>query len=158
MNILYFVLSLISTVGIVLGCGAIDLFIGRDEIYKAFELIGKINVYNLLHFDKIFLIISLAFLCSFVIIILLYVKNGKRYIFSSLLASGISILFFTLYFRSFDIVKNFYVVSKEFSQIIKSTFNTISVFNIVLSSLLIFINVIYLICIIIRRKKNEKEF
>ena len=159
MKILYSILSLIIAVGLIAGCALIDLVISKDSIFGTLEIIGKTELYNLLDFGKIFLIISLAFLCSFGIIILLYIKNGKKYILSSLLATSLSIIFFTLYFRSFDLIKNFYVVSEEFSKLVKSTFDNIFAFNIIFSFAVILIIIINLIRkVIIRRNKDEKEF
>lgn len=158
MKILYSILSLIITIGLIICCLMTDIILSREAVLGALEIVGKTELYKMFDFSKIFFIISLAFLCSFVIIILLYIKNGKKYIWSSLLASAISVLFFTLYFRSFNVIKNFYLVSKEFSDIVKSSFNNIFVFNMSFSLAVIFISVFYLIRKLIRRNKYEKEF
>lgn len=158
MKILYSILSLIIAIGLIISCLMTDIILSREAVFGALEMVGKTELYKLFDINKIFLIISLAFLCSFVIIILLYIKNGKKYIWSSLLASAISVLFFTLYFNSFNVIKNFYLVSKEFSDIVKLSFNKIFVFNMSVSLAVILISVFYLIRKLIRRKKDEKEF
>ena len=158
MKVLYSILSLVCALFILRGYGAIDLVISKDAVAMGLEIIGKTEWINLLNFKQILLIISLAFLCGFVIIYLLYIKNGKKYILSSLMASSISVIFFTLYISSFNIVKNFYVASKEFSDSVKLVFNRIFTFNILSSFAVILIILIYFICKLIRRNKNEKEF
>lgn len=159
MKILYSILSLIVAIGLIVGCTLIDLVISKDVILAGLGIIGKAELFNMLDFGKIFLVISIAFLCSFGIIVVLYIKNGKKHILSSLLASSVSIIFFTLYFRSFELVRNFYLVSEEFSKLVKITFNNIFTFNLIFSFAVILLVIISLICkVIIRRNKDEKEF
>lgn len=148
MRILSSFLSIIMTLLILVTCASLDLILSKDAIIAGLDLIGKNNF----NFNIILLGFSLVFFCTFVIIFLMSRKNSK-YFMSSILASAISIIFFTLFFGSFDIVKNFYFASNEFSALVKGCFTNIFIANFSISLLLILFMIIYFI----RRRKNEKK-
>jgi len=150
MRILYSFLSVILTLLLLLKCVLLDVLVSKKAITAFCDMINK----NLFEINVIFFIFILAFLCSSAIILLLYIRKNSKYIISSFLASGISIMFFTLFFSGFDIVKNFYFASNEFSELVKNCFKNIALTNFSVSFLLILLTIIYFI----RRKKDEKEF
>lgn len=149
MKVVYSFLSLLLTVFIVSIFGILDIILFKDVVVQIFNLINR----NIFDFNMLFLILGIVFLCSFVIIFLLYIRKNSKYIISSVLASAISVMFFTCFFGRFDIVKNFYFASNEFSQLVKNTLLNVSITNFSISLLLIIISIIYFI----RRNKNEKE-
>lgn len=151
MKVLYSFFSIVLTFFILLGCLILDALLSKKVIYELLVLINKGNIFNI---NIIFFIFALVFLCSFVIIFLLFIKKNSKYIASSFLASGICVIFFTLFFSRFNIVKNFYFASNDFSSLVKNSFRNIAITNFLVGFLLILITIIYFI----RRNKNEKEF
>ena len=147
MKIIYSFLSLLLTGFILLGCLICDVIIGQDAILEFSKLINK----NFFEINIIFLILIIDFFCIFGIILLLHMRKNSKYTRSSIFASGISIIFFTLFIYQFDIVKKFYFASNEFSTLVKSAFKNICITNFSIGLLLIII-------IFIRRNKNEKKF
>ena len=117
----------------------------KAPILQGLSLIGKNNF----DFNIIFFAFALVFFCTFVIIFLLSRKNGK-YFMSSILASAISIAFFSVFISQFDIVRNFYFASNEFSLLVRGDFTKIFIANFSISFLLIFIMIIYFF----RRRKK----
>jgi len=150
MKILYSFLSVLLTLLILLECALLDVVVSHKAINEIFKLVNR----EFFGINIIFFVFMLAFLCSFVIIFLLYKRKSSKYIVSSLFASGVAIVFFTLFFSGFDIVKNFYFASNEFSELVKSSLKNIAITNFSLGILLIVVTIIYFI----RRRKDEKEF
>ena len=148
MKILYSFLSVVLTLLIVAGIALIDVFVAKDAIVAGLEIINK----NFFDFNVILFVILLDFLCAFGIISVLYVKKNSKLAISSLFASSLAIIFFTLFFGRFGIVKNFYFISNEFSQLVRSAFRNIGITNFSLSALLILLTILYFI----RRNKDEK--
>ena len=149
MKKLYSFFSLLLTITIMLIVFLTDILLIKNVIYEVLSLLN-INGFNI---SIIIGSLAVVLLFSFVIILLLYRKKNTMYVISSFLASSLSIGFFTLFFSSFDIVKKFYFLSNEFSELVKSSFNKIVVINLVICFVLTIISVIYLL----RRRKNEKE-
>ena len=145
MTVLYSFLSIISTLLIIITCTLIDVILCKAPILQGLSLIGKNNF----DFNIIFFAFALVFFCTFVIIFLLSRKNGK-YFMSSILASAISIAFFSVFISQFDIVRNFYFASNEFSLLVRGDFTKIFIANFSISFLLIFIMIIYFF----RRRKK----
>lgn len=147
---LYSFLSLLLTAFILVGCVLLDVIIGKEILYEFLSLIDKADVFKL---NLILFVFSLVFLCGFGIIFVLYIRKNSKYIMSSFVASGFAIMFFTMFFNSFDIVKNFYFASNEFSLAVKSSIRNISIANFSIGGLLILITIFYFI----RRNKYEEK-
>jgi len=102
MKILYSFLSVVLTLLIVAGVALIDVFVAKDAIVTALELVDK----NFFNFNVILFAILLDFLCAFGIILVLYIKKNSKLAISSLFASSLAVLFFTLFFYIYNTNEN----------------------------------------------------
>lgn len=141
MHVVYSLFSVILSMCILLVGVVLGSFWCKDVAVK---IMTELSVYNNLYFYLILFVFSVALLVIFGIMLLFIKSKMKYYLSSSLIASGISMLLFSLFFRNFNIIKNFYFISTEFSNEVKMSLEYFFMTNIILGSIILVLGIIML--------------
>ena len=155
MILLYSLLSFLLTCLITSVCITTSGLWLKDAINMAFDII---NINNFLNFKLIFFAYIIAFFCISGIMLLLVIKNKVEFLCSSLISSGIVVLIFSWFFSSFNVVKNFYFASNDFSNIVRLGLKKFFFTNILLGSIILIISSSFIfVKFFVGRKEYEKE-
>jgi len=155
MVILYSLLSLLLTFLIVAFCMVTGSFWLNDAVNMFFDITGK---NNFIDFKAILFAYIIAFFCIFGIMLLLVIKKKVEFLCSSLISSGIVLLIFSWFFSSFNVIKNFYFASNDFSNIVRTGLKNFFFTNILLGSIILIISSSFIfVKFFVRRKVYEEE-
>ncbi len=155
MILVYSLLSLVLTCLISFVCITTSGFWLKDAIYMLLEIV---HVNNFFAIKLILLAYIIAFFCIFGIMVLLAFKKKVEFLCSSLMSSGIVVLIFSWFFSSFNVVKNFYFVSNDFSNIVRIALKKFFFTNILLGSIILIISSSFIfVKFFVGRKEYEEE-